>query len=89
MLTQVFKDVRYCHTKRMPGRHFQATFCYKEKDVIQGFFWYENYKYFKTSFCAMWLVSTVASDTLEGMFLVNNSPNTQHRTSKPSALDFY
>ena len=27
--------------------------------------------------------ATVASETLEGMFLVNNSPNTQHRAPKP------
>ncbi len=32
---------------------------------------------------------TVASETLEGMFLVNNSPNTQRRAPKPSAIDFY
>ena len=35
------------------------------------------------------LVATVASETLEGMFLANNSPNTQHRAPKPSAIDFY
>ncbi len=32
---------------------------------------------------------TVAIETLEGMFLVNNSPNTQHRAPKPLAIDFY
>ena len=32
---------------------------------------------------------TVASETLEGMFLVNTSPNTQRRAPKPSAIDFY
>ena len=30
---------------------------------------------------------TVASETLEGMFLVNNLPNTQRRTPKPLAAD--
>ena len=29
---------------------------------------------------------TVASEILEGMFLVNNSPNTQCRAPKPSAI---
>ncbi len=33
--------------------------------------------------------TTVASETLEGMFLVNNSLNTQCRLLKPSAMDFY
>ena len=29
---------------------------------------------------------TVASETLEGVFLVNNSMNIHHRTLKPSAM---
>ncbi len=32
---------------------------------------------------------TVASETLQGMFLVNNSLNTQCRAVKPPAIDFY
>ena len=35
------------------------------------------------------MIPTVASETLEGMFWVNNSPNTQHIAPKPSAIDFY
>ncbi len=35
------------------------------------------------------ILSTADSETLEGMFLVNNSTNTQCRAPKPSAMDFY
>ena len=32
---------------------------------------------------------TVANETLEGVFLPNNSMNIHHRTLKPSAMCFY
>ena len=31
----------------------------------------------------------VASETLEGMFLINNGQNTPHRAPNSSAIDFY
>ena len=33
--------------------------------------------------------TTVASETLEGVFLLNKSMNIHHRTLKPSAMCFY
>ena len=33
--------------------------------------------------------TTVASETLEGVFLPDNSMNIHHRTLKPSAMCFY